>query len=130
MAFALLILIYLLPFSVFREVHNIIRELTIGMYVMHQTPVISLDANFDLATVCNIPPAYQDTRTGQLLIAVDYMMKSLWHGAYFPKDKRTKFSERWRTNLDVNSAGKPESKKPLLTEFLSAGIHFCFVLEI
>ncbi|XP_005090203.1 ankyrin and armadillo repeat-containing protein [Aplysia californica] len=106
----------------YREVHNIIRELTIGMYVMHQTPLISLEANYDLATVCNIPPAYQDTRIGQLLIAVDYMMKALWHGAYFPKDKRTKFSERWRTNLDVNASGKPETKKPLLTEFLSAGL--------
>lgn len=89
---------------------------------MHQTPNISLEANYDLATVCNIPPAYLDTRVGQLLIAVDYMMKSLWHGAYFPREKRTKFTERWRSNLDVNSAGKPETKKPLLTEFTSAGL--------
>ena len=53
---------------------------------------------------------------------VDYMMKALWHGAYFPKEKRTKFSERWRSNLDINASGKPETKKPLLTEFTSAGV--------
>ena len=110
--------------------HNLIRELTLGMYVMHQTPIISLDANYDLATVCNLPPAYQDTRVGQLLIAVDYMMKALWHGAYFPKDKRTKFSERWRTNLDVNSAGRAETKKPLMTEFLSAGKTFIWIYRV
>ena len=52
---------------------------------------------------------------------IDYMMKSLWHGAHFPKEKRLKFTERWRSNLDVNSSGKPETKKPLLTEFIGAG---------
>jgi hypothetical protein len=57
----------------------------------------------------------------QILVNVDYMMKCLWHGAYMPKEKRTKFSERWRSNMDINQAGKPETKKPLLTEFTSAG---------
>ena len=88
---------------------------------MHQTPCISLEANYDQASVCNLPPCYHDTRVGQVLISVDYMLKALWHGAYFPKEKRTKFTERWRGNLDVNASGKPETKKPLLTEFTSAG---------
>ena len=105
----------------FREIHQIIRELTIGIYVLNQIPSISLESNFDQSSTCQIPPAYQDTRVGQILINIDYMMKALWHGAYFPKEKRTKFSERWRNNLDVNSNRKPETKKPLLTEFASAG---------
>ena len=58
---------------------------------------------------------------GQLMIDLDYTMKALWHGAYFPRDKRLKFSERWRGNLDVNSSGKPETKKDLLNEFISSG---------
>ncbi|CAL1533328.1 unnamed protein product [Lymnaea stagnalis] len=110
------------PQLCYREFHNIVRELTMGIYVMHQTPMISLEANFDQATACQIPPAYINTRVGQLLIAVDYMMKGMWHGAFFPREKRTKFGERWRTNLDVNSLGKAETKKPLLGEFISAGL--------
>lgn len=111
-----------IPPLCYREIHTIVRELTQGIYVMHQTPCISLEANYDQASVCNLPPCYHDTRVGQVLICVDYMLKSLWHGAYFPKEKRTKFTERWRGNLDVNASGKPETKKPLLTEFTSAGL--------
>lgn len=105
----------------YRELHTIVRELTYGIFVLHQTPLISLEANYDQSTSCQLPPAYQDTRIGQILVNVDYMMKCLWHGAYIPKDKRTKFSERWRSNLDINQNGKPETKKPLLMEFTSAG---------
>ena len=104
-----------------REVHQIVKELTYGIFVLNQIPSVSLEANFDQSTSCQIPPAYLDTRVGQLLTNTDYMMKGMWHGAYFPRDKRIKFAERWRGNLDVNSAGKPETKKPLLTEFISAG---------
>ncbi|KAK7009037.1 ankyrin and armadillo repeat-containing protein [Biomphalaria glabrata] len=106
----------------YREIHNIVRELTMGIYVFQQTPLISLEASYDHATICHIPPAYINTKIGQLLISVDYMMKALWHGAYFPKEKRTKFGERWRTNLDVNLLGVAETKKPLLSEFASAGL--------
>lgn len=105
----------------YREIHQVIRELVLGIFMFNQTPKISLDANFDQSTSCHIPPAYQDTRIGQAMVSVDYMIKALWHGAYFPKEKRTKFSERWRSNLDVNASGKPETKKLLLTEFKTAG---------
>lgn len=104
-----------------REVHQVVKELTYGIYVLNQLPNIALEANFDQSTSVQVPPAYMDTRVGQIMTNVDYMMKALWHGAYFPKEKRTKFSERWRSNLDVNASGKPETKKPLLTEFTSAG---------
>lgn len=105
----------------YREIHQIVRDLTLAIYVLHQHPMISLETNFDQSTSCQLPPAYHDTRVGQILIAVDYMLKGLWHGAYFPKEKRTKFSERWRLNLDVNANGKPETKKRLLPEFVSSG---------
>ncbi|XP_052246071.1 ankyrin and armadillo repeat-containing protein-like isoform X2 [Dreissena polymorpha] len=106
----------------YRELHQIVRELTMGLYVLNQTPTLSLEANFDQSTTCQLPPAYQDTRIGQIMISVDYMMKCLWHGCYFPKDKRTKFSEKWRSSLDVNANGKPETKKTLITEFLNCGL--------
>lgn len=104
-----------LPTLDMREVHQIVRELTFGIFGMNQMPSVYLEANCDESTSCQVPPAYIDTRVGQILISVDYIMKSMWHGAYFPKDKRTKFLERWRSNMDVNH------KKPLLTEFTSAG---------
>ncbi len=49
-------------------------------------------------------------------------MKGLWHGVYFPREERLKFADRWRNNMDVNAHGIPETKKPLIDEFLSAGI--------
>lgn len=106
----------------FRVIHQIIRELVMGIYGLNQVPMITLEANFDMSTSCQLPPAYNDTYVGQLLTNVDYMMKALWHGAYFPRDKRTKFSERWRSSLDVNAEGVPESKKIVLTEFTLAGM--------
>ena len=48
-------------------------------------------------------------------------LQGIWHGAYFPRDKRVKFNEKWRTNLDVNSTGVAETKNPFLPEFTSAG---------
>lgn len=111
-----------LPPIDYRELHTIIRELIYGIYILHQTPQISLEANYDQSTTCQLPPAYEDTRIGQILINVDYLMKCMWHGAYISREKRTKFSERWRSNLDINQSGKPETKKPLLTEFTSAGL--------
>lgn len=78
----------------------------IGDWNLHlnQTPSIALEANYDCSTSCQNPPAYFETRIGQILSDVDYMMKSLWHGANFPKDKRTKFAERWRQAVNLNTA--------------------------
>ena len=115
----------------YRELHQIVRELTMGLYVLNQTPTLSLEANFDQSTQCQLPPAYQDTRIGQVMISVDYMMKALWHGCYFPKDKRTKFTDKWRNSLDVNANGKPETKKNLITEFVRSGkTHTYIVLNL
>ncbi|EDO43577.1 predicted protein [Nematostella vectensis] len=86
-------------------------------------PSICLEANYDCSTSCQIPPAYYDTRVGQLLTEVDYMMKSLWHGAYFPKDKRTKFAERWRQAVNLNTTtGEPETRRSLHLVWTEAGI--------
>nr|XP_022304475.1 ankyrin and armadillo repeat-containing protein-like isoform X2 [Crassostrea virginica] len=107
----------------YREVHQVIRELTNGIYVLNQTPSISLEALYDQGTWCNLPPGFNDTHIGQLLISVDYMMKSLWHGAYFPKEKRTKFNDKWREHFQVSKQnGKPEKEKSFLSDFLSHGM--------
>ena len=64
----------------YREIHQIIRELTIGMYVLNQHPTLELESNFDESTTCQIPPAYIDTKLGQIMINTDYWLKALWHG--------------------------------------------------
>ncbi|KAK3108352.1 hypothetical protein FSP39_006134 [Pinctada imbricata] len=107
----------------YREVHQIVKELTYGIFVLNQTPMISLEALYDQGTACQLPPAYVDTRIGQLLIAVDYMMKGLWHGAYFPKDKRTKFNDRWRESFRISKVnGKPEKERQFMMEFIGQGL--------
>jgi hypothetical protein len=107
----------------YREVHQIIRELTIGIYALNQHPNLVLDANFDESTSCTMPPAYIDTKLGQIMINTDYWLKALWHGAYFPRDRRIKFSERWRQMFDIDANGVPQTRKILLTEFLNTGLH-------
>ncbi|KAM4697814.1 ankyrin and armadillo repeat-containing protein [Rhinophrynus dorsalis] len=106
----------------FREVHQILRELSIGIYCFNQVPSISLDANYDCSTSCQLPPAYYDTRVGQIMISVDYMIKALWHGAYMPNEKRVRFSEFWRASMDVDANGNPLTKKNIFKEFCSAGL--------
>lgn len=106
-----------------REVHQIVRELVTGIYVLNQTPAVHLEANYEDSTAIHLPPAYCDTRVGQLLIEVDYVMKSLWHGAYFPKDKRAKFAERWRQLVNLNThTGIPETKRNIELIWTEAGI--------
>ncbi|KAM6175241.1 ankyrin and armadillo repeat-containing protein isoform 2-T2 [Erethizon dorsatum] len=106
----------------YREVHQIIRELAFGIYCLNQIPSISLEANYDQSSSCQLPPAYFDTRIGQILIHIDYMLKALWHGIYMPKDKRTRFSEMWRTIMDIDPDGKPQTNRDIFAEFSSAGL--------
>ncbi|OAF69560.1 Ankyrin and armadillo repeat-containing protein [Intoshia linei] len=105
-----------------REIHQIINELTHAIYVLNQIPSIQLHNVFDKSSSVSIPPAFYDTRIGNIMIEVDYMMKSIWHGSHFPYDKRIKFSERWRKSLDVNKYGVSHTKKSIVTEFINAGL--------
>uniref|UniRef100_A0A8C3I6V2 Ankyrin and armadillo repeat containing n=1 Tax=Chrysemys picta bellii TaxID=8478 RepID=A0A8C3I6V2_CHRPI len=105
-----------------KEVHQIVRELAVGIYCLNQIPSISLDSNYDHSTSCQLPPAYIDTRIGQILISVDYMLKALWHGAYMPKEKRVRFSELWRSSMDIDMDGNPQTEKNIFSEFCSAGL--------
>jgi hypothetical protein len=73
---------YTAPILDYREVHQIIRELTIGIYVLNQYPSLVLDANFDESTSCMLPCAYHDTKLGQIMINTDYWLKALWHGQF------------------------------------------------
>nr|XP_025035644.1 ankyrin and armadillo repeat-containing protein isoform X2 [Pelodiscus sinensis] len=105
-----------------KEIHQIVRELAVGLYCLNQVPSISLDANYDHSTSCQLPPAYFDTRIGQMLISVDYMLKALWHGVYMPKEKRARFSELWRSSMDIDMDGNPQTEKNIFSEFCSAGL--------
>ncbi|XP_006147902.1 ankyrin and armadillo repeat-containing protein [Tupaia chinensis] len=106
----------------YREVHQIIRELAVGIYCLNQIPSISLEANYDQSSSCHLPPAYYDTRVGQILIKIDYMLKALWHGMYMPKEKRARFSELWRTIMDIDPDGKPQTNRDICAEFSSASL--------
>ncbi|XP_073162244.1 ankyrin and armadillo repeat-containing protein isoform X3 [Lepidochelys kempii] len=105
-----------------KEVHQIVRELAVGIYCLNQIPSISLDSNYDRSSSCQLPPAYIDTRIGQILISVDYMLKALWHGVYMPKEKRVRFSELWRSGMDIDMDGNPQTEKNIFSEFCSAGL--------
>lgn len=105
----------------YKVVHQIVRELTVGIYGFNQVPVISLVPNYDQSSTCQLPPAYYDTKVGQILINIDYTMKALWHGSYISREKRMRFSELWRSIMAVDSDGVPQTKKDVLAEFLNAG---------
>lgn len=105
----------------YKVVHQIVRELTVGIYCFNQVPLISLEPNHDQSTSCQLSPAYCDTRVGQILINIDYTMKALWHGAHMPREKRIRFSELWRSSMGVDANGVPQTKKDVLEEFLTAG---------
>ncbi|XP_015214679.2 ankyrin and armadillo repeat-containing protein isoform X2 [Lepisosteus oculatus] len=106
----------------YKDVHQIVRELVIGIYCFNQIPFLSLEPNYDQSTSCQLTPAYYDTKVGQILISVDYMVKALWHGALIPKEKRVRFSELWRSSMDVDASGVPHTKKDIYAEFLTAGL--------
>jgi hypothetical protein len=110
------------------QIHQIIRELSYGIYAFNQLPGISLEPNEDSTSTCQMPPAYVDTRVGRLLTDVDAALKALWHGVWFPRDKRIKFAERWHNAVDVGGpsgsdmpTGDKEARNQLLAEFLNAG---------
>ncbi|KAG7330805.1 hypothetical protein KOW79_004774 [Hemibagrus wyckioides] len=106
----------------YRVVHQIIRELTVGIYCFNQVPSISLEPNPDQSSVCHLTPAYCDTKVGQILINIDYTMKALWHGAYIPKEKRPCFLELWRSSMDMEPNRVPQADKDRIAEFLAAGL--------
>nr|CAB3221623.1 ankyrin and armadillo repeat-containing protein [Phallusia mammillata] len=115
----------------YRELHQIVRELTNGIYGGNQMPSLCLEPNFDRSSTCQIPVVYKDTRVGQILVAVDYAMKSFWHGVSVPTKKRSKLSERWRALLDVNTAtGEYSKHKNPISEFTAAGRWRCTVVKM
>lgn len=119
-------IIILAPFDAclpldYKVVHQIVRELTVGIYGFNQVPVINLAPNYDQSSTCQLPPAYYDTKVGQILINIDYTIKALWHGSYISREKRMRFSELWRSIMAVDSDGVPQTKKDVLEQFLNAG---------
>ncbi|KAJ8012881.1 hypothetical protein DPEC_G00047480 [Dallia pectoralis] len=106
----------------YKIVHQMVRELTVGIYCFNQVPFISLEPNYDQSTSCQLSPAYYDTKVGQILIDIDYTIKALWHGAIIPKEKRICFTKLWRSCMGVDSNGTSQTKKDVFAEFLTAGI--------
>jgi len=105
----------------YRILHQIIRDLTIGIYALNQHPSLVLDANFDESTTCTMPPAYNNTKLGQIMINTDYWLKALWHGAYFQREKRMRFSDTWKLSFGLTD-GMPNTKKDIFEEFMTAGL--------
>uniref|UniRef100_A0A8C9S3X3 Ankyrin and armadillo repeat containing n=1 Tax=Scleropages formosus TaxID=113540 RepID=A0A8C9S3X3_SCLFO len=106
----------------FKVIHQIVRELTVGIYCFNQVPFISLEANYDQSTSCRLTPAYVHTKVGQIFTELDYSIKALWHGAAFPKEKRVRFSELWRSIVGADASGASHTHKDALKEFLAAGL--------
>jgi len=48
------------------QVHQLVRELSYGIYAFNQLPTMSLEPNEDLTSTCQLPGAYHDTRVGLL----------------------------------------------------------------
>ncbi|UJR31012.1 hypothetical protein I4U23_018523 [Adineta vaga] len=99
-----------------REIHQLLRELTIGVYSLNAHPVLSLEANFDISSTCQMPTAYIDTRLGQIMINCDSWLKSVWHGVFMPREKRSKFADRWRHFSD------PTSTRSIPHEYETGGL--------
>uniref|UniRef100_A0A672QUH1 Ankyrin and armadillo repeat containing n=1 Tax=Sinocyclocheilus grahami TaxID=75366 RepID=A0A672QUH1_SINGR len=110
-------IIFLAPFDSSVPLDHGIVHRIVGIYGFNQFPVISLVPNYDQSS-CQLPPAYYDTKVGQILINIDYTMKALWHGSYIS-----------RSIMAVDSDGVPQTKKDALTEFLNAGDMKSFNLE-
>lgn len=80
-----------------QELHRIIWELVVGVYVFNSIPSISLQPNHDGSSACVIPSAYHDTLVGTALFEVDYFIKSLLHGTSIPQRlKRDEVNETWK----------------------------------
>ena len=94
-----------------QELHQIVRELTIGIYVFNQTPSVQLSPNYDQSTTVSLPSAYTNTLVGQVLISVDYFMKCLLHGAMVPIDHVGIFNERWRKLAPTDMKGISDAFK-------------------
>lgn len=94
-----------------QELHQIVRELTIGIYVFNQIPSVHLTPNYDQSTSVSLPSAYTNTLVGQILISVDYYMKCLLHGAMVPIDHVGIFNERWRKLAPTDVQGISDAFK-------------------
>ena len=89
-----------------QELHQLVRELVVGMYVFNQTPSVTLESNHDNSMACFLPSAYVDTFLGQSLFSLDYFIKSLLHGCTVSqREKRTRLNEKWRKVASENPAG-------------------------
>ncbi|KAM6258723.1 LOW QUALITY PROTEIN: ankyrin and armadillo repeat-containing protein [Spheniscus humboldti] len=100
-------------------VHRILRELAVRICC----PSISSDANYRYRTSCQLPPAYIDTKTGQILISVDYMAE-VWGT---PKEKCVRFFELWCSEMDIDTDGKTQTDGNICQHFQYAQNEYFYV---
>lgn len=93
------------PFSQ-DELHQILNELAIGIYLHDTVPFFSLhfNQNGDLYPV--IHPAYEKTLVGQVFSMLDYMMKGYLNGGVFEEPFVYAWSENQGKNDDIRETYK------------------------
>ncbi|KAI6652096.1 Ankyrin and armadillo repeat-containing protein [Oopsacas minuta] len=93
-----------LKFPTLTQIHHIIRELTIGIYIFQQTPQLSFIPNHDGSTTVRITPAYNNTLIGQTMISIGYAVISLLNRFEFDIDKQSGLGDNWRTLFKQSQA--------------------------
>jgi len=83
------------PFT-HQELHQILQELAIGIYVHDTVPFFSLHFNEDAHLYPVIHPAYENTLVGQVFSMLDYYMKGYLNGGVFSEAFVKQWQERPR----------------------------------
>ena len=86
--------------SAMRSYQQMLRELTLGIYVHDTIPFFSLHFNADSNMYSVIHPAYQNTLVGRVISMLDYYMKGFLNGASFYEE----FVQQWQTSKTQNPA--------------------------
>lgn len=70
----------------------------------------------EVKNICFLSLAYIDTRLGQIMVNCDAWLKSVWHGVFMSRERRTKFADRWR------QISEPSMTRSISNEFETAGL--------
>ncbi|KAM9235852.1 LOW QUALITY PROTEIN: ankyrin and armadillo repeat-containing protein [Leptosomus discolor] len=87
-----------------KKFHQVLRELAVGICYLLS---IGSDANYHHNVSCQLPPAYIDTKIGQILISVCYMAESLGHT--YLKRNLSDFEGTCNENINEDPTYNPNS---------------------
>ena len=85
-----------------QEVHQLLHELWVGIFVFNQIPQYSLDPNYDNSIKASLPPIYWGSLVEVIMREVDYNGKTLTAGMAFPQKARQAFAKVFREELQLN----------------------------